>query len=476
MATGNKSDVITRLQLSLPKQWFQTDGTVIGAILGALATSWAWAYSLYAYIKLQSRILTATDGWLDVIAGDFFGSSLTRKASQSDASFRAAIIINLFRERATRKAIVTVLTQLTGRAPMIIEPQRPADTGAYGAAVAVTRSSIASYYDASGVLQYAPPNQVRYSYNPASLGAAPTLLIENAETNLFLYSEEFDNAGIVKLGTTISANTAISPDGRMTADLMVESVGNNIHYEYEQVSPVPGSVYTYSCHYKMSGRRYARVSFVTGSSANGCYCDVDLQTGTIINSGALGTGTFASARISPAGAGFYKVSVSGSVPSSTAYVVSTLRDVATNVITEALQWYVGDGVSGAYLWGAQFRTGVTDTSYIPTTSAAATRAADTLVSNMTPGSAALGGYGQAGAYGSQLIPYQAFVKAYRPVASGIPMIAGYGNAPAAYGVPSQGGEYASISMVQGAVQDADIYAAIDSVKPAGSTLWAQIGS
>jgi hypothetical protein len=222
MATGDTTDITTRLRLSLPKQWFQTDGAVIGAILGALATSWAWAYSLYAYIKLQSRILTATDGWLDIVAGDFFGTSVTRKASQTDASFRATIIINLFRERATRKAIVTVLTQLTGRAPLIVEPQRPADTGAYSA------------------------------------------------------------------------------------------------------------------------------------------------------------------------------------PSS--------------------------------------------------------------------------GYGQAGAYGSMLIPYQAFVKAYRPASSGIPMIAGYGNAPAAYGIASQGGEYASISMVQGAVQDADIYAAIDLVKPAGSTMWTQISS
>jgi hypothetical protein len=86
------------------------------------------------------------------------------------------------------------------------------------------------------------------------------------------------------------------------------------------------------------------------------------------------------------------------------------------------------------------------------------------------------GYGSAGAYGSMLIPYQAFVKAYRPLTSGIPMIAGYGIPTAAYSTPSQGGEYASISMVQGAVQDADLYAAIDAVKPAGTTLWTQISS
>ena len=75
-----------------------------------------------------------------------------------------------------------------------------------------------------------------------------------------------------------------------------------------------------------------------------------------------------------------------------------------------------------------------------------------------------------------LLPFQAFVTAYRPTGSGIPNIAGYGNAPAAYGVASQGGEYATMSMIQGAVTDADIYAAIDSVKPVGTILWTRITS
>jgi hypothetical protein len=133
MAIGDQSDVQARLQSALPKQWFPSDGTVAGAILGALATAWAWAYSLYAYVRLQSRILTASDGWLDVIAGDFFGTSIVRAAYQTDASFRAKIIANLLRERATRKSITQVLTALTGRAPTIVESQRPADCGAYGA-------------------------------------------------------------------------------------------------------------------------------------------------------------------------------------------------------------------------------------------------------------------------------------------------------------------------------------------------------
>jgi hypothetical protein len=131
MATGDKSDILQRLKAVLPK-WFSDSTPILDAVLSGWASSWAFLYSLYQYARLQTRIRTATDGWLDMIAADFFGVSILRKAHQSDASFRATIIANMFRERATRNAIVRVLTDLTGRAPKIIEPQRPADTGIYG--------------------------------------------------------------------------------------------------------------------------------------------------------------------------------------------------------------------------------------------------------------------------------------------------------------------------------------------------------
>lgn len=133
MATGDQQDIYHRLRGYLPR-WFgdEAQSPVINALLQGLAYTGAYVYSLYAYAKLQTRILTATDGWLDMIAADFFGSALQRSANQSDASFRARIVLNLFRERATRNGMVKVLRDLTGRTPTIIEPERPADTGSYG--------------------------------------------------------------------------------------------------------------------------------------------------------------------------------------------------------------------------------------------------------------------------------------------------------------------------------------------------------
>lgn len=130
--TGDQNDAFQRIKAVLPR-WFGSDSPLLDALLQGLASASAFVYSLYVYARLQTRIKSATDGWLDMIAADFFGTALQRSANQSDESFRAKIIVNLFRERGTRNAIVRVLTDLTGRAPTIYEPQRPMDTGAYSA-------------------------------------------------------------------------------------------------------------------------------------------------------------------------------------------------------------------------------------------------------------------------------------------------------------------------------------------------------
>lgn len=137
---GDTQDVFTRLKGSLPKRWFGTvaDSTpILDAVLYGFATSLSFIYGLYAFAKLQTRIMWATGGWLDLIAADFFGpSGLIRKNGQSDSSYRALIIASLFREKATRKAIVISLQNLTGRTPVIVEPRRPADTMDYGVSTA----------------------------------------------------------------------------------------------------------------------------------------------------------------------------------------------------------------------------------------------------------------------------------------------------------------------------------------------------
>ena len=130
--TGDQQDMIDRLKQALPAGWFEGNTPVLDAVLAGLASAWAHVYALHAYMKLQTRIKTATDGWLDLIAGDFFGDTYQRRG-RNDDTYRRGIIANLFRERGTREGLRGALSDLTGMEPIIFEPQRLTDGMALGA-------------------------------------------------------------------------------------------------------------------------------------------------------------------------------------------------------------------------------------------------------------------------------------------------------------------------------------------------------
>lgn len=129
---GSQSDIFNRLNSLLPSKWFTGSTPIKDAVLQGIAATLAQVYALYAYAVLQTRIATLTDAWLDIASNDYFGANLARNAGESDARYRARIQANLFPARTARPAMVAALTKLTGRAPVVIEPTNPADTGAYG--------------------------------------------------------------------------------------------------------------------------------------------------------------------------------------------------------------------------------------------------------------------------------------------------------------------------------------------------------
>jgi hypothetical protein len=133
--TGSAADMIARLLALLPLRWFGDVTPVLSALLAGLADGWSWLYSMLTYARLQTRVATATDTFLDLIAQDFFAAGLPRRAGESDAAFRLRIQREMLRPRATRAALVGELTNLTGRSPVVFEPARPADTGGYGIAL-----------------------------------------------------------------------------------------------------------------------------------------------------------------------------------------------------------------------------------------------------------------------------------------------------------------------------------------------------
>ena len=133
MAVGDSNDFIYRLKNALPTGWFAAgDNPVLEGLLSGSASVSASAYQNFLYDYLQTRIATATDFNLDIIAYDFFGLKLSRRPGETDANFSARIRANLFLPKGTRTSVSMAITNLTGNTPRIIEPRNPSDTGGYG--------------------------------------------------------------------------------------------------------------------------------------------------------------------------------------------------------------------------------------------------------------------------------------------------------------------------------------------------------
>ncbi|MBV8656631.1 MAG: hypothetical protein JO142_02290 [Burkholderiales bacterium] len=164
--TGSQADIVSRLQALLPVGWFGdwSNAPVISALLVGMANALAWVYSLIAYLRLQTRIATATDLNLDLVGSDFFGNALPRQPQEADNAYRLRIQGNLMRERGDRPGMVKILQQITGNPPVILEPWRSADFGGYGAAYGYGAGAYG--FSNAGTLQYQAFIQVQRAKAP----------------------------------------------------------------------------------------------------------------------------------------------------------------------------------------------------------------------------------------------------------------------------------------------------------------------
>ena len=71
--------------------------------------------------------------------------------------------------------------------------------------------SEASYVDESGIIRYASADEPRFDHDPET-GRCLGLMIEEQQTNVLLYSEEFDT-GWTSTNASVTANATTAPDG-----------------------------------------------------------------------------------------------------------------------------------------------------------------------------------------------------------------------------------------------------------------------
>ena len=192
-------------------------------------------------------------------------------------------------------------------------------------------------------------------------GGCPSLLLEKQSTNLALYSEQFDNAAWTKYESTITANATTSPDGTQNADLLLDNSSSDAHSAY-QIIIATANTYTWSVYAKAQNNNFLIISAYTGSHNRTWF---NLSNGTVGTNASGNTAT-----IESVGNGWYRCSV------SRAYTLGAFIIEVSTSKTNGVSSYVGNGADGIYIWGAQLEASSYPTSYIPTTSASATRVAD----------------------------------------------------------------------------------------------------
>jgi hypothetical protein len=197
-------------------------------------------------------------------------------------------------------------------------------------------------------------------------GGCPSLLLEKQSTNLALYSEQFDNADWSKIGSTITANATISPDGTQNADKLIEDTSTGNHRIVNTAFAVNnGNAHSQSWYVKYFNNQWIQLN--RGQEGSG-YLNFDLINGVVGYTGGI-----TDYQISNMANGWYRISINYVVTGTYATAGISILDTNVNARYES---YVGDGTSGVYIWGCQYEQSSYPTSYIPTTSSSATRVAD----------------------------------------------------------------------------------------------------
>jgi len=250
----------------------------------------------------------------------------------------------------------------------------------------VTRATTATRVNASGLIEVVASGIPRLDY-PLG-GGCPALLVEPSGSNLVVQSQNWlasgwrsDAAGFT---ITISGTTGtLDPLGTNTANAISPTSGSAIHLKVGNDGSLgftSGTIYTSSAFFKQgtgNAGRYVQLTYPASRFMQDGYANFDLQLGTV----AVVSGTTAdsnrAASIENYGNGWYRCRLTATCNSAgtgngfTGVLITASGDTRapsfSGTITDVL-----------YGWGAQTETGSIATSYIPTTTASATRNAEVI--------------------------------------------------------------------------------------------------
>lgn len=250
--------------------------------------------------------------------------------------------------------------------------------------VTFTRAlNTATRVNSSGVIEGVNADIPRFDFDPVTL-ACRGLLVEEARTNLMLYSSAY-NTGVANMWgpSNITFTTGqLAPDGTNTA-LQCRQDNNTSAVIASGIANEPtitsGATVTYTQYFKYTNARWLllQLSPPSGSaSASRLRGWFDLQNGVAGSVSNVSPATGCTISIEPAPKGYYRCTITGALNDS---------------LTKARPLWIavnGDGsvtrapTNSSYIaYGSQWENATFPTSYIPTEATALTRNAD--VATMT---------------------------------------------------------------------------------------------
>jgi len=224
-----------------------------------------------------------------------------------------------------------------------------------------TRNSIATRVNKEGLIEVVGNDIPRIDYTDSTDGV---FLLENSATNFITYSEDFSDAYWNKFDSSVTSGF-VSPDGSTNAFKLIEGNTNTQHGLLRSNFPI-NVQRTLSVFVKKGENErffisdYNKFGYTIGVIFN-------LTSGTIESN--QNDSIYLNPKIEPYLNGWYKCSVTWT--NTTGLTVPFFGNAILGTNS-----YQGDGVSGLYVFGAQFEEASYSTSYIPTQGSAVTRLAD----------------------------------------------------------------------------------------------------